>query len=82
VIVLLGGEAGLRCGEMIGLQWDDVDLVKTAAPRRAVGMARAHPCAEGRPLRYVPLRIRLAKAWRDHRHPRGPLCCARPTDPR
>jgi len=49
VIVLLGGEAGLRCGEMIGLQWYDVDLVKTAAPRRAVGMARAHPCAEGRP---------------------------------
>jgi integrase len=25
VVVLLGGEAGLRCGEMIGLEWDDVD---------------------------------------------------------
>ena len=26
VIVLLGGEAGLRCGEMIALEWRDVDL--------------------------------------------------------
>jgi len=28
LVVLLGGEAGLRCGEMIGLEWGDVDLVK------------------------------------------------------
>ena len=28
LIVLLGGEAGLRCGEMIALRWDDIDLVK------------------------------------------------------
>ena len=28
LIVLLGGEAGLRCGEMIALEWSDVDLVK------------------------------------------------------
>jgi integrase len=27
VIVLLGGDAGLRCGEMIALDWCDVDLV-------------------------------------------------------
>jgi len=26
LIVLLGGEAGLRCGEMIALEWRDVDL--------------------------------------------------------
>jgi integrase len=28
LIVLLGGEAGLRCGEMIALEWRDVDLGK------------------------------------------------------
>ena len=28
LIVLLGGEAGLRCGEMIALEWADVDLAK------------------------------------------------------
>jgi len=26
LIVLLGGEAGLRCGEIMALEWDDVDL--------------------------------------------------------
>ena len=28
VIVLLGGDAGLRCGEMMALEWRDVDLQK------------------------------------------------------
>src|SRR5207247_11311427 len=27
-IVLLGGEAGLRCGEIMALEWSDVDLGK------------------------------------------------------
>jgi integrase len=26
LVVLLGGEAGLRCGEMIALEWSDVDV--------------------------------------------------------
>ena len=28
LIALLGGEAGLRCGEMMALEWSDVDLGK------------------------------------------------------
>ena len=28
LVVLLGGEAGLRCGEIMALQWRDVDLAK------------------------------------------------------
>jgi integrase len=28
LIVLLGGEAGLRCGEIMALEWDDVVLQK------------------------------------------------------
>jgi integrase len=35
-IVLLGGEAGLRCGEIIALEWDDVDL-----PKRQICVQRA-----------------------------------------
>ena len=28
LVVLLGGEAGLRCGEIMALEWTDVDLTK------------------------------------------------------
>jgi integrase len=28
LIVLLGGQAGLRCGEMIALEWSDIDFAK------------------------------------------------------
>ena len=28
LVVLLGGEAGLRCGEIMALEWMDVDLHK------------------------------------------------------
>ena len=28
LVVLLGGDAGMRCGEILALEWNDVDLVK------------------------------------------------------
>ena len=71
LIVLLGGEAGLRCGEMMALQWSDVDLTK-----RQLCVARSewkgHITApkSGR-LRYVPLTGRLTEALRRGRHLRG-----------
>ena len=36
LIVLLGGEAGLRCGEIIALEWRDIDLAMRGAPARAI----------------------------------------------
>jgi integrase len=71
LITLLGGEAGLRCGEMMALQWDDVDLGK-----RQVCVARSewkgHVTApKGGRLRRVPLTGRLATALRGARHLRG-----------
>ena len=48
LIVLLGGEAGLRCGEMIALEWSDVDLVEPAALRPPVRLERPGDDAEGR----------------------------------
>ena len=48
LIVLLGGEAGLRCGEMIALEWSDVDLAKAPALRPAIGLERRGHVTEGR----------------------------------
>jgi integrase len=43
LIVLLGGDAGLRCGEMMALEWTDLDLSKrqlTVARSDWKGMSR------------------------------------------
>jgi integrase len=76
LVVLLGGEAGLRRGEMIGLEWTDVNLTK-----RQLCVARSdwrgHVGApKGGRIRYVPLTKRLAAALQAARHLRGPrvLC--------
>lgn len=71
LLVLLGGEAGLRCGEMMALEWSDVDLNK-----RQLCVARSewkgHVTApKGGRLRYVPLTKRLTEALRETRHLRG-----------
>jgi integrase len=72
LIALLGGEAGLRCGEMMALEWTDVDLGK-----RQLCVARSdwkgHVTApKGGKVRYVPLTRRLTEALRESRHLRGP----------
>jgi integrase len=76
LVVLLGGEAGLRCREVIGLEWKDVDPDK-----RQVCVARSEWCGhlsvpKGERIRYLPLTRRLAGALKNARHLRGPrvLC--------
>ena len=76
LVVLLGGEAGLRRGEMIALEWTDVNLTK-----RQLCVARSdwrgHVSApKGGRIRHVPLTKRLAAALQAARHLRGPrvLC--------
>jgi len=71
LIALLGGEAGLRCGEMIALEWADVDLV-----HRQVCVSRSDwnghvTTPKGGRLRHVPLTRRLAAALGEHRHLRS-----------
>jgi integrase len=76
LIVLLGGEAGLRCGEMIALEWRDIDLgTRQLCVQRSDWNGQVTVPKGGR-LRYVPLTLRLAAALRDHRHLRSPrvLC--------
>ena len=76
LIVLLGGDAGLRCGEMIALDWSDVDLAKRQLCVQRSDWNGHVTVPKGGRLRYVPLTIRLAAAFRDHRHLRSPnvLC--------
>ena len=78
LVVLLGGEAGLRCGEMMALEWRDVDFVK-----RQICIQRSEwkghvTVPKGGRIRYVPMTLRLAKTLREHRHLRSPrvLCQA------
>ncbi len=71
LIVLLGGEAGLRCGEMVALEWPDVNLATgSVSVQRAVWNGHVTVPKGGR-VRHVPLTRRLAAALRTHRHLRG-----------
>ena len=73
LLVLLSGEAGLRLGEMVALEWTDIDFLKrqVCVQRSAWKGQVASP--KGGRLRYVPLTSRLAAALKDNRHLRGPL---------
>lgn len=82
LIVLLGGEAGLRCGEIMALEWSNVDLQK-----RQLCVAQSewkgHVTApKGGRHRFVPLTKRLTEALRSARHLRGPrVLCGRGGEP-
>jgi integrase len=70
--VLLGGECGLRLGEMIALEQTDIDF-----PRNYLRVQRAEwqgkvGLPKGGRLRRVPMTKRLAEALQKNRHLRGP----------
>jgi integrase len=71
LIVLLGGDAGLRCGEIMALEWTDVDLSKRQLCVQRSDWKGHVTIPKGGRLRYVPLTTRLAATLRDHRHLRG-----------
>ena len=78
LIALLGGEAGLRCGEMIALEWTDIDLDKRQL-RVERSDWRGHINApKGGRLRYVPLTARLTAALRGHRYLKGRRVLSQP----
>ena len=71
MVVLLGGDAGLRCGEMMGLEWTDINLDRRQLRvQRSVWKGKVSAPKGGRP-RVVPLTARLTEALRAHRHLRG-----------
>jgi integrase len=71
LIVLLGGEAGLRCGEMIALEWGDVDLAKRQLCVRRSDWNGQVGTPKGGRQRYVPLTRRLTASLAEHRHLRS-----------
>ncbi len=76
LVALLGGDAGLRCGEIMALEWKDLDLAK-----RQLCVARSEwkgqvTVTKGGRIRYVPLTKRLTGALRQSRHLRvGRVVC-------
>ena len=76
LIVLLGGEAGLRVGEMVALHWADVDISRRRLCVRHSDWRGTLTAPKNGRVRYVPLRERLLDALREYRHLRGPrvLC--------
>jgi integrase len=71
VLVLLGGSAGLRRGEIQALKWTDLDL-----ERRQINVQRAYwrrheEAPKGGRSRIVPMTPELAEALKAHRHLRG-----------
>jgi integrase len=66
LIALLGGEAGLRCGEMIGLEWTDVDSDRRQLCVRQSDWRGHIVVPKGGRLRHVPMTIRLATALTEH----------------
>lgn len=78
LIVLLGGEAGLRCGEMMALERADVDLLKRQLRIERSDWKGHVTATKGGRLRYVPLTNRLARALKAQRHLRGPRVLCQP----
>jgi integrase len=71
IAVLLGGDAGLRLGEILGLEWPDVDLGRALVKvQRAVYLHHVTLPKGGKP-RVVPMTSRLRAALQAHRHLRG-----------
>jgi len=71
LIALLGGEAGMRCGEMIALEWADVDLGNRQLCIRQSDWNGQVTTPKGGRFRHVPLTRRLAAALNEHRHLRS-----------
>ena len=70
-LVLLGGDAGLRRGEIIALEWSDIDPKrKTLSIKRSEWKGKVTLPKGGRPRR-VPMTTRLADLLAKHRHLKG-----------
>ena len=71
LIVLFGGEAGLRCGEMVALEWRDVDLAKRQLCVRQSDWKGQLTAPKNGRVRYVPLTERLVAVLKEYRHLRS-----------
>jgi integrase len=71
VMVLLGGDAGLRRGEMVSLRQSDVDLRRRQLTVRLATWRGIEDVPKGGRTRIIPLTVALAEALTENRHLRG-----------
>ena len=62
LVILLGGEAGLRCGEIIGLEWRDVNFENRQLCIQRSEWRGHITVPKGGRIRHVPMTHRLTKA--------------------
>jgi integrase len=72
-LLLVGGDAGLRQGEVIALQWGDVDFVANTLTVRSSSWRGIVGSTKSGRERKIPLTVRLASALKALRHLRGDL---------
>ena len=72
VMALLGGDAGLRRGEIMGLEWSDCDLKRGELTIERAQWRDEATAPKGNRFRRVPMTQRLRRALAAHRHLRGP----------
>ena len=72
-MIMLALNTGMRQGELLAVQWDDIDLVSgTLVVRRSVTRGVLGTPKSGRD-RQIPLNARVLGALKAHRHLRGPF---------
>jgi integrase len=78
LMVLLGGDAGLRLGEIVALEWTDIDLARRRLTVERSDWRGHVTCPKGGRTRILPLTQRLAAALKGHRHLRSPRVLSLP----
>ncbi len=71
LLALLGGDAGLRRGEAIAVEWSDVDQKRSVLHVQRSEWDGHVTTPKGGRSRRVPMTARLAAALKAHRHLRG-----------
>ncbi len=78
IAIMIALKAGLRIGEIIGLQWNDIDFDNaTIIVRRSISDGNIGPTKSGR-SRTVDIPRSLVEALRAHRHSKGLYVFCRP----
>jgi len=72
IAVLLGGDAGLRTGEMIALEWTDIDFRRSLLHVNQSEWEGHIGTPKGGRARTVNMTSRLTAALKAHRHLKGP----------
>lgn len=72
VLVLLGGSAGLRRGEIRALKWSDIDFARKLIRVQRAIWRQSEGAPKGGRGRDIPMTDELAAALKAHRHMRGP----------